>query len=169
MRDYFLNVRGAYRQPIEQFFNSVKSSSAVKKSDSDVHDLGMNTLKLCALPFLTASAYIIGKVAYTRQFSYKGLLLAGTTFSIGHDLSKIGDVYDKEFFICQKKDKKPDVLIDALTWIIPKFISTESANEDTAESANENQGNSIKSKVTEALDGTIAENIELVVTDFILG
>ena len=112
MKDYFLNIQDAYRQPIEQFTQAKESFTKVKQGmnvgensgleayaksfgeasarEVDVYRLGTTALKANALPWLAASAYIIGKVAYTRQFSYKGLLLAGTTFLIGHDLSKMG-------------------------------------------------------------------------------
>ena len=163
MKDYFLNVQDAYRQPIEQYaqfqqsFAKVregmkgiekdsevqvyaKSFEAATAGQKEVYNIGTTALKLCALPWLAVSALYIGKVAYTRHFSYKGLLLAGTTFSVGHDLSKIGHTLQTEYVMAPEavgaaddrrdlrhslsESKKSDFLLNAVSWCVSNLIST---------------------------------------------
>ena len=66
---------------------SKPDSHAQEISIGDFTRLESYALKALATPFLMTSLYIMGKVAYTRHFSYKGLLFAATMFTIGHDLA----------------------------------------------------------------------------------
>ncbi len=101
MKTCFLNIYDNYRQPVDQlrsFQGSIGRIKAEMQNKNynvaavDVYRVGTVALKLIALPFFAVSAYIyiMGKVSYNRCFSYKRLLLAGITFSLGHDLSKMG-------------------------------------------------------------------------------
>jgi len=162
MKDYFLNIQDAYRQPIEQYtqfresfakvregMNGIekgsgievyeKSFNAASAGQAEVYNVGTTALKLCALPWLAVSALYVGKIAYTRHFSYKGLLLAGITFSVGHDLSKIGHTLQKAYVMTREavreederrnlghsfsKPKQSDFLLNAVSWCVSKPIA----------------------------------------------
>jgi hypothetical protein len=105
LTNYLSNIQEAYSPFSNRFFDTYESckavlskpdestyeSSSIKESSSyttvDLTRLESYALKALATPFLMTSLYIMGKVAYTRHFSYKGLLFAGAMFTIGHDLA----------------------------------------------------------------------------------
>ncbi|QVL54891.1 MAG: hypothetical protein KFB95_06110 [Simkaniaceae bacterium] len=201
MKDYFLNIQDAYRQPIEQFtqakesFTKVKEGMNVEKNsglevyaesfnkasvgEADVYRLGTTALKLSALPWLAVSAYIIGKVAYTRQFSYKGLLLAGTTFSIGHDLSKMGHNLQRTHVMTEEAEdqrrklghslspKQSDFFQNALVFLVSKPIELKVGAEKMGHEfvilSNDSLQGRIVKDATAALKGTVAQDIEVCV------
>ncbi len=203
MKDYFLNIQDAYRQPIEQFtqakesFAKAKEGMNVEKNsgvevyaksfasasvkEADVYRLGTTALKLSALPWLAVSAYIIGKVAYTRCFSYKGLLLAGTTFSIGHDLSKMGHNIQRAHVMsesdiraederrkldCSLSPKQSEFLLNVLTWVVSKPIELKVGAEKMSqefEILEDSLQGRIQKDAKSALEGTVAQDIEIAV------
>lgn len=144
MKTYFLNVQDAYRQPVAQLRSFQESASRIKAGMQngrynaaveavDVYCIGTVALKLIALPFFAVSAHIIGKVFYNRCFSYKGLLLAGITFSGGHDLSKMGQTL-QEAHNCaainrahhlgeRRQDETSPHLLEFLSKIVSKVIA----------------------------------------------
>jgi hypothetical protein len=106
LTNYLSNIQEAYSPFSNRFFDTYESckavlskpdehtnlsSSSVKAepnyNDEDLTRVESYALKALATPFLMTSLYIMGKVAYTRHFSYKGLLFAGAMFTIGHDLA----------------------------------------------------------------------------------
>lgn len=209
MKDYFLNIQDAYRQPIEQFAQTRESFTKVKQGmnvgensglevyaktfaaastkEADVYRLGTTTLKLGALPWLAVSAYIIGKVAYTRQFSYKGLLLAGTTFSVGHDLSKMGHnlqrahVMTSEAVLAEDArrnvghtlaDKQSDFLRDVLVWVVSKPVALKVGAENMEHEVEILSNDSLQGRIvkdaTAALKGTVAQDIMVSVNELMV-
>ncbi|WP_316357367.1 hypothetical protein [Candidatus Neptunichlamydia sp. REUL1] len=204
MKDYFLNIQDAYRQPIEQFRQARESTVKVKEGlnveknsafevytkafseaqarEADVYRVGTTTLKVSALPWLAVSAYIVGKVAYTRQFSYKGLLLAGTAFSIGHDLSKVGHNLQRVHVMSEKDVSAEDVrrklnhsplpkqsefLLNVLVWVVSKPIELKVGVETMSQKieilSESSLDGRIQEDVTAALKGTVAKDIEIAV------
>ena len=204
MKDYFLNIQDAYRQPITQFEQTKESFSKVREGlnvekdsrlevyaksfgaanvkEADVYRLGTTALKVSALPWLAVSAYIIGKVAYTRQFSYKGLLLAGTTFSIGHDLSKVGHNLQRVRVMSQEdvraedgrrklghslSPKQSEFLLNVLVWVVSKPIElkvgAETMSQEIEILSESSLDGRIQEDATAALNGTVAQDIEIAV------
>ena len=211
MKDYFLNIQDAYRRPIEQFTQTEESFTKVKAGlkgvgeektleayvnsfgdasvrEADVYRLGTTALKLGALPWLAVSAYIIGKVAYTRQFSYKGLLLAGITFSLGHDLSKMGHNLQRAHVMKSQavlledtrrslgkilSPKQSEFLLNALVWIVSKPIALRVGAEYLAEEFDVLSETSLNNRITDdaalAFKGTVAQDIMVSVNELIFG
>ena len=210
MKDYFLNIQDAYRQPIEQFTQTRDSVAKVKEGlnvdknsgfevytksfasagakEADVYRIGTAALKLSALPWLAVSAYIIGKVAYTRQFSYKGLLLAGVTFSVGHDLSKMGHNLQRVHVMSQEdvrlederrklghslESTQSEFLLNVLFLLVSKPIELKIGSEHMSQEVEILSGSSlegrIKDDVTAALEGTVAQDLMLSVNELIFG
>jgi len=204
MKDYFLNIQDAYRQPVDQFTQTKESVAKVKGGlnvgknsgleayvdsfaaasvrKADVYRLGTTTLKLFALPWLAVSAYIVGKVAYTRQFSYKGLLLVGTTFSIGHDLSKVGHNLQRVRVMSAEdvkaedgrrklghslSPKQSEFLLNVLVWVVSKPIELKVGAENMSQEVEILSESSIDGRIqadaTTALEGTVAQDIEIAV------
>ena len=96
LTNYLSNIYEAYSPFLNRSSDTYESYEAVlskpdlpaqKISVADFTRLESYALKALATPFLMTSLYVMGKVAYTRHFSYKGLLFAATTFTIGHDLA----------------------------------------------------------------------------------
>jgi len=210
MKDYFLNIQDAYRQPIEQFTQAKESLTKVKEgmnveknsglevyaksfneasvSKADVYRLGTTALKASALPWLAVSAYIIGKVAYTRQFSYKGLLLAGTTFSIGHDLSKMGHNLQRTHVMPEEAvqaenqrrnlgytlgEKQSDFLQNALVFLVSKPIALRVGAENMERNVELLSSDSLQGRIVKdanaALQGTVAQDLMVSVNELIFG
>ena len=210
MKDYFLNIQDAYRQPIEQFtqakesFTKVKEGMNVEKNSGlevyaesfneasarevDVYRLGTTALKASALPWLAVSAYIIGKVAYTRQFSYKGLLLAGTTFSIGHDLSKMGHNLQRTHVMTEEavqaedqrrklghslSPKQSDFFQNALVFLVSKPVALKVGAENMEHEVEILSNDSLQGRIvkdaTAALKGTVTQDIMVSVNELIFG
>jgi len=211
MKDYFLNIQDTYRRPVEQFTQTresftkiraglkdleknselevyAKSFSSQSVTEADIYRLGTTTLKLSALPLLAVSAYIIGKVAYSRQFSYKGLLLAGITFAVGHDLSKMGHnlqkVHVMEQSAVKEEEERRDLghtlspkqsafLINVLFFVVSKPIALTIGDENMDHEAELLSGKSLNGLICEdavtALKGTVSEDIIVSINELIFG
>jgi len=113
LTNYLSNIQEAYSPFSNRFFDTYESCKAVlPKPGSETNYNGKDltrvvsyALKALATPFLMTSLYIMGKVAYTRHFSYKGLLFAGAMFTIGHDVAHGAEKLASSDLI--EKDIKP--------------------------------------------------------------
>lgn len=126
MLDYILNIRDAYRNPVDYkeawgALRSIKNGflSADNYSTEEIWErANLNTqqkmgfasasLKLAALLPIMRVAYQIISSATCRSFTYKGTLYGAVRIIVGHDLSKMGHNLSRKYVMNENDVKKED-------------------------------------------------------------